>query len=50
MGAGGTVTDIDSNGNLIIGGTVSVTAGSAFDFDGSVSFTGGTVTVNLASR
>ena len=46
MGAGDT-DGIDSNGNLIIsGGTVSVTARSAFDFDGSVSFTGGTVYVN----
>lgn len=46
MGAGDTDA-IDSNGNLIVsGGTIDITANSAFDFDGSVSFTGGTVIVN----
>ena len=46
MGPGDT-DGIDSNGNLIItGGTVSVTAASAFDYDGTASFTGGTVIIN----
>ena len=38
---------IDSNGSLVIsGGSVDITGPSAFDFDGSVSYTGGTLTVN----
>ena len=46
MGPGDT-DGIDSNGNLIItGGTVNVTANSAFDYDGTASFTGGTVIIN----
>lgn len=46
MGAGDTDA-LDSNGNLIIsGGTVDISANFAFDFDGTVSFTGGTVYVN----
>ena len=46
MGPGDT-DGIDSNGNLIItGGTVNVTAASAFDYDGTASFTGGTVIIN----
>ena len=46
MGSGDTDA-IDANGNLIIsGGEIDITAQFAFDFDGSVSFTGGTVTVN----
>ena len=46
MGPGDT-DGIDSNGNLIIsGGTISVNASSPFDYDGSGSFTGGTVYVN----
>ena len=46
MGPGDTA-GIDSNGNLIItGGTVNVTAASAFDYDGTASFTGGTVIIN----
>ena len=46
MGSGDTDA-IDSNGDLVIsGGTISVTANSAFDCDGSVSFTGGTVFIN----
>ena len=46
MGQGDT-DGIDSNGNLIItGGTVNVTAASAFDYDGTASFTGGTVIIN----
>ncbi|HEL1973433.1 TPA: hypothetical protein TYI96_001364, partial [Streptococcus suis] len=38
----------DANGDIYIsGGTIAVTAPtSAFDFDGTVEFTGGTVTVN----
>lgn len=45
MGAGDTDA-IDSNGGLIItGGTIDMT-GSGFDFDGAVSFTGGTVILN----
>lgn len=46
MGAGDTDA-LDSNGDLIIsGGTVDINANFAFDFDGSASFTGGTVYVN----
>lgn len=46
MGAGDT-DGIDSNGNLIInGGTVSVTGGSAFDYDGTAQYNGGTIIVN----
>ena len=46
MGPGDT-DGIDSNGNLIItGGTMNVTAASAFDYDGTASFTGGTVIIN----
>lgn len=38
---------IDSNGNIIIrGGTVEITAGSSFDYDGSAWFNGGKVIVN----
>ncbi len=45
--ADGDTDAVDSNGDLIIsGGTINITADSAFDFDGSVSFTGGTVYVN----
>ena len=46
MGAGDT-DGIDSNGNLYINnGVISVTGNSTFDYDGSLSFTGGTVYVN----
>ena len=46
MGPGDT-DGIDSNGNIIIsGGTISVNANFPFDYDGSVSFTDGTVYVN----
>ena len=46
MGHGDT-DGIDSNGSLLItGGTVSVTAQSAFDWDGTLTWTGGTVYVN----
>ena len=45
--AQGDTDAIDVNGNLVIsGGQIDITAQSAFDFDGTVSFTGGTVTVN----
>ena len=46
MGAGDTDA-IDSNGNLYInGGTVNITAQSAFDYDGIGQLNGGTVIVN----
>ena len=46
MGPGDT-DGIDSNGNLIItGGTVDVTANSAFDYDGTGEKTGGTLIIN----
>lgn len=46
MGQGDTDA-IDSNGNLVVsGGTVSITAQFAFDVDGSIEYTGGTVYVN----
>ncbi len=46
MGQGDT-DGIDSNGNLIItGGTVSINAQSPFDYDGSVTHSGGTIIVN----
>ncbi len=46
MGAGDT-DGVDSNGDLIIrGGTVSVTGNSAFDYDGTATYTGGTIIVN----
>ena len=46
MGPGDT-DGIDSNGNLYInGGVISVTGNSTFDYDGTVSFTGGTVYIN----
>ena len=46
MGAGDT-DGVDSNGDLIIsGGTVDVTGRSAFDFDGTAQYTGGTIIVN----
>ena len=46
MGAGDTDA-IDANGNITInGGTVTITANSPFDFDGTGALNGGTVTVN----
>ncbi len=46
MGAGDTDA-IDSNGHLIInGGTIDITAQSAFDYDGSGQYNGGTLIVN----
>ena len=45
--AQGDTDAVDSNGDLrITGGTLRITAQSAFDFDGTVTFTGGTVIVN----
>ena len=45
--ASGDTDAIDANGNLIItGGLIRITAQLAFDFDGTVTFTGGTVYVN----
>ena len=46
MGSGDTDA-IDSNGNLYVnGGTLNITATSAFDYDGYASYTGGTIIVN----
>ncbi|MBQ4448549.1 MAG: carbohydrate-binding domain-containing protein [Clostridia bacterium] len=46
MGQGDT-DGVDANGSLIImGGEISITGNSAFDYDGSVTWTGGTITVN----
>ena len=48
MGAGDT-DGIDSNGDLVMtGGTIDITASSAFDIDGSIGFTGGTVLTRLS--
>ena len=45
--AQGDTDALDSNGNLVItGGTLNISAQFAFDFDGSVTFTGGEVYVN----
>ena len=46
MGAGDTDA-VDSNGNLYInGGTLDITAQSAFDYDGTAEYNGGTIIVN----
>ncbi len=46
MGSGDT-DGIDSNGNIIVnGGTIRVTGGSTFDYDGSAQYNGGTIIVN----
>ena len=46
MGAGDT-DGIDSNGDLIItGGVIDITGQSPFDYDGSCTYTGGTIIVN----
>ena len=38
---------IDSNGNLYVtGGVVNITASSSFDYDGTATYTGGTIIVN----
>ena len=45
--ASGDTDAIDSNGNLYVnGGTLNITANSAFDYDGYASYTGGTIIVN----
>ena len=45
--AQGDTDALDSNGNLLVsGGTIDITAQFAFDYDGTASFTGGTITVN----
>ena len=46
MGAGDT-DGVDSNGNIIVnGGTISVTGNSAFDYDGTAQYSGGTIVIN----
>ena len=38
---------VDSNGNIYVtGGTVNITANGSFDYDGSATYTGGTIIVN----
>ena len=45
--ASGDTDAIDSNGDIVInGGTVNVTGGSSFDYDGTATFNGGTIIVN----
>lgn len=45
--AEGDTDAIDANGNLIVsGGTLNITARSAFDYDGTGTYTGGTLIVN----
>lgn len=45
--ASGDTDAIDSNGNLYVnGGTLNITANSAFDYDGTAKYTGGTIIVN----
>ena len=45
--ASGDTDAIDSNGDIIIaGGTLNITAQSPFDYDGTASYTGGTLIVN----
>ena len=47
--ADGDTDGIDSNGDLIVsGGTINVTGNSTFDYDGTATFTGGTIIVNGA--
>ena len=46
MGQGDTDA-IDSNGNIVInGGTLDITAQSAFDYDGTAEYNGGTIIIN----
>ena len=46
MGSGDTDA-LDANGNIVVsGGTINITAQSAFDYDGTAEFTGGTIYVN----
>ena len=45
--ADGDTDGIDANGDIIIlGGTINVTGNSTFDYDGTATFTGGTIIVN----
>ena len=45
--ASGDTDGIDSNGDILIrGGTIDVTGGSSFDYDGTATYTGGTIIVN----
>ena len=45
--ADGDTDGIDSNGDLIIsGGTINITATGAFDYDGTATYTGGTIIIN----
>ena len=45
--ASGDTDGIDSNGDLIVsGGTVNVTGNGAFDYDGTATYTGGTIIIN----
>ena len=45
--ASGDTDAIDCNGNLVVtGGTIDVTGGSTFDYDGTGTYTGGTIIVN----
>ena len=45
--ADGDTDGIDSNGDInIYGGTINVTGSSTFDYDGSATYTGGTIIIN----
>jgi hypothetical protein len=45
--ASGDTDGIDSNGDLkVSGGTINVTGSGAFDYDGTATFTGGTIIIN----
>lgn len=45
--ASGDTDGLDSNGNIkISGGTINVTGNSSFDYDGTATYTGGTIIVN----
>ena len=45
--ASGDTDGIDSNGNIkISGGTINITGNSTFDYDGTATYTGGTIIVN----
>lgn len=45
--ASGDTDGIDTNGDIVInGGTINVTGGSSFDYDGTATFNGGTIIVN----
>ena len=38
---------IDSNGDIVVnGGYIDITANSAFDYDGTASYNGGTIIIN----